>query len=80
MLSFVKFLLAHLFTSVLAATYQRSDSIKGSGFLSEFTAQAIPDPTQGRVLVHYFLRGPIVNASTSSLAIMWIPKLRPAKT
>jgi len=78
MFSFVNLLLAHLFTFVLAATYQRSDNIKGSGFLSAFTAQAIPDPT---LLVHSFLLGSTVNASSPLLtAIMSTPQLLPART
>lgn len=39
--------------TVLAATYTQSDSFSGSSFLSGFTHQAIPDPTNGRVYVHF---------------------------
>jgi hypothetical protein len=35
----------------LGATYSRSDSVSGSGFLNAFSYQAIADPTHGRVYV-----------------------------
>lgn len=44
---------ACLVATVLAATYTQSDSFSGTSFLSGFTHQAIPDPTNGRVYVHF---------------------------
>lgn len=38
-----------LFFSAYAATYSLSDNIVGTTFLSEFSHQAIADPTHGRV-------------------------------
>jgi len=46
------FFVVQLLTSALAATYHLSDSIQGDGFLSKFTVESIPDPTNGRVLVY----------------------------
>ncbi|KIM46776.1 glycoside hydrolase family 16 protein [Hebeloma cylindrosporum] len=48
-LSARSFVVVQLFTSALAATYLLSDNIQGSGFLSKFNVESIPDPTHGRV-------------------------------
>lgn len=44
-------LLAIISDAVLAATYSRTSSLTGNGFLDAFTWQAIADPTHGRVYV-----------------------------
>ena len=38
---------------VLAATYSLDDNFVGTSFLSGFTHEAIPDPTNGRVYVPF---------------------------
>lgn len=40
-----------LFPSVFAATYNLADNYTGGAFLSDFTWEAIADPTAGRVSV-----------------------------
>jgi len=51
-LSFTSFAaLAYLSVLTMAAKYSQTDSITGSKFLSEFTVEAISDPTHGRVYV-----------------------------
>lgn len=47
--SFATLVVAFLAASALASTYSLSDNYVGADFLSSWTHQNIPDPTNGRV-------------------------------